>query len=223
MCNACTPPLRLPARATNPTFVVTPVEFRREGDSKRSPPPLLQVPSKHVRHPAPTPWRPAARCHQHAVVAPPSPALLGNAIFQHRHPRTEKAANDRLNHACPEVEALEAGRAIEDCMRVGSSSLGFRFAEAIHSNAGLPQNHLQFLHPHIDVRRWVRHHLSVKPHARQRERVDAMRTRHAKRPRRVGGRSQAARPSHDQYARHLRIGRGLQHMTFHRRLGPSHP
>ena len=123
------------------------------------------------------------RCHQNAVVAPPSPALLGNAIFQHRHPRTEKATNDGLNHACPEVEALKSGRAVEGLHEGGLvEGLGFRFAEAIHFNTGLPQHDLQFFHPHIDVRRRVRHHLSAKPHARQRERVDAMRTRHAKRP-----------------------------------------
>ena len=90
-----------------------------------------------TRHPRPGDLQ--LGCRNTPWSLPPSPALLGNAIFQHRHPRTEKAANDRLNHACPEVEALEAGRAVEGLHEGGLvESLGFRFTEAIHSNAGLP-------------------------------------------------------------------------------------
>ena len=92
------------------------------------------------------------RGHQHAVITPPSPALLGNAVFQHSHARSREATNDRLNHSCPKVEALETGRAVERLHESGFvEGLGFRFTEAVHSNTGLPQHHLQFFHPHVDV------------------------------------------------------------------------
>ena len=70
-------------------------------------------------HPdVPPAWNPRRghlqfRGDQDAMVRAPAPSLLRNAVFQHSHPRTKEAPNDRLNHACPKVEAFKARRAVE--------------------------------------------------------------------------------------------------------------
>ena len=77
------------------------------------------TPRSFWAHPdVPPAWNPRRghlqfRGDQDAMVRAPAPSLLRNAVFQHSHPRTKEAPNDRLNHACPKVEAFKARRAVE--------------------------------------------------------------------------------------------------------------
>ena len=162
-----------------------------------------------------------------AVVATPASSLLRHAVFQHRHACSVQPAHHRLNHASPQIEALQSWGGIERLQQGDAiDPTGFRLRKTRGRHSDLPQRHGKLHQPNVHVPLGLHDHLGMEPHQRDRQRVNAMGARHAKRPSRIGGRGEATRPSHDQNAWQFGLRIGMKHVTFHRRtLSPlaSHP
>ena len=180
----------------------------------------------------PSAWHPRRRDlklrrHQDAVVAPPSSALLRDAIFQDRHAGPEESADHRLNHAGPEVEALQS-RGVVQCLhefrRVEGLAFWFHMSHGRHRR--LRQAEAQRLKPHVHVSAaFEQDRGGVVALRNQRQRVHPMRARHTESAPRVCGGRQTAWPCHHKHLRERALRRALKHMAVHRcggfKLGPA--
>ena len=153
-------------------------------------------------------WHPGRRDlklrrHQDAVVAPPSSALLRDAIFQDRHAGPEESADHRLNHARPEVEALQSRGVVQRLHEFGRvEGLAFWFHMAHDRHRRLRQAEAQRLKPHVHVGATFQlDRGGVVALRNQRQRVHAVWAGHPESAPGVCGGRQTAWPRHDKHLR----------------------
>lgn len=153
--------------------------------------------------------------HQDAVVASPASALLWDTIFQHDHAGPEQPAHHRLNHAGPEVKALQAGGVVKsphEVRRGQRLALWLQISGDRHRR--LRQIEAQRLQPHIHMRSAMQHDGGgAVTFCHQRQRVHPMRTCHTECAPSVGGGCQTTWPRHHQDLRKGALRGALKHMA----------